>query len=389
MGATPGRGPASVAGGQPAAGAVPQQVARPRSGVPQARRSEAETGDSTPKQGEAAQHGKELRAAERPSALEAERRKGGAGGGLPRRNGCGDCTVFMAIPSAARNRRLLRYTCASQYRATPMQSTIEIGNENDIDGLTFIHRFGWLRPTELGRLLWPESASQRKNATKLVAKWRKKKCVIERKLPENFGTALVLASAGVRVLADAGITAKTGKNWGDAVDGGWTAPATWRHQLLQTGVAALYLAGGYEIRTEPEIRRFGTDLDTDSYPDLLIRAPDANDWAWVEVERARKTGRVRRRMGYQDKLGARHKLAATLRSAALGLGFGPFNVRGAVVAFDADGVDERGYRSGHEARVARALTETRGAQPLVTIGFLGLKLAGGTILDTRYEQKTV
>lgn len=266
-----------------------------------------------------------------------------------------------------------------------MTTTFEKGRQNDFAGLNLIHKFAWLRPTELGEMLWPNSPGARKNMSKLLAKWRKNRYVIERKLPENLGTALVLARHGVELLKRNEVECvKAGKDWGELTPDGFIPPASWKHQLLQSGLAAILMARGYEVFAEPSIRRMG--IEGDSIPDLLARPAGSDYWLWCEVESARKTGAVRRRTGYQDKLGPLPKLAETLRYAAHGTALGPFQVRGALVAFDKHAKDERGHGLNHALRVSNALKRLcDGGNTPVT--FMAMTLRGGWIEAWEAEQR--
>ena len=45
-----------------------------------------------------------------------------------------------------------------------------VGENNKLDALKHIYKFGWLRSQELGLFLWTESDSHKKNAEALVRK---------------------------------------------------------------------------------------------------------------------------------------------------------------------------------------------------------------------------
>lgn len=216
--------------------------------------------------------------------------------------------------------------------------------QNDLDGLQFIHQFTWLRTHELGPLLWPSSHHSRHQANRLVRNWLKRRLVIERTLPERSGRAIVLATAGVRLLAEHGIHATTGKDFGEMQSNAWTPPSTWRHDLIAHGVLVDLYLKGFSISPEAEIRRNEGHLK---------KLPDGLAWkdgevVWLEVEHSRKTG------------AAMKHLVQTLSTIAEGtappiLGMSPSH---AMVAFAPDQTDERAYALDHKYRVKNAVSAT-------------------------------
>ena len=95
----------------------------------------------------------------------------------------------------------------------------------DIQGLTALWDFGWLRPQELGRLLWPEATHQVKYAERIARRWSEKGLVLSRKLPAHNGTAMVLSESGARLLRESiGVAVQSGKDWGETRNGAWMAP---------------------------------------------------------------------------------------------------------------------------------------------------------------------
>lgn len=214
--------------------------------------------------------------------------------------------------------------------------------QNDLDGLSWLHRFGWLRSHELGPLLWPSSRYARHQAHRLARSWRARGLVLERELPARAGRALVLAAAGVRLLAGAGIAAATGKDFGETHSGRWVPPATWRHDLLATRVLVDLYLKGFEVLPEAYIRRHAGHLA--KLPDGL--AVQDGRVIWLEVEMARKTGPAMRMLA--DAL-----CAIGEGSAAAVLGHKPTD---ALVAYQAGVQDERGHALSHRQRVSRAVS---------------------------------
>lgn len=260
---------------------------------------------------------------------------------------------------------------------------------NDRDGLRWVHRFGWLRTTELGALLWhmtsPDSATRQAN--RLARSWVKRGLVLARELPENAGRALVLSAAGVRVLAEHGIEAHTGKDIGKLVSDNddnwhpplkwktkWIAPLSWKHDLLAAGVLVDLHRRGYEVLPEAHIRR---------HAGLLAKVPDGlarkeGIILWIEVESARKTGKAMR-----DLADALCIVAAREAAPVLGL-----RTTHALVAYQDDAVDERGHTLSHRARVRAAVaTLAKRDTPLM---WAACKLRGTAgVAEVKYEEDLV
>jgi len=214
---------------------------------------------------------------------------------------------------------------------------------NDLDGLSWLGRFGWLRTQELGALMWPGARFARQQADRLVRSWRVRGLVLERTLPAHAGRAVVLASGGVRLLAEAGVEAVSGKDIGETCGGQWQPPHTWRHDLIAAGVLADLHARGFDVLPEYFIRR---------HAGLMAKLPDGlavrgDHVIWLEAESTRKTGPAMRLL-------AQALSAVAVGEAAPVCGHRPTN---AMVAFLADARDERGHALGHQTRVRRAVAE--------------------------------
>jgi hypothetical protein len=213
---------------------------------------------------------------------------------------------------------------------------------NDLDGLSWISRFGWLRTAELGPLIWPGDAYARTRADRMVRGWIARHLVIARPLPDGAGRALVLSARGAQLLTEAGIEAQSGKDIGELLDGRWQAPATWRHDLISAGVLAELYARGYQVSPERELRRLNGGL---------VKIPDGLAWndqgivLWLETENARKSG------------ASMTALAQTICAISAGGGaiLNGRRVTHAMVAFVAGAEDERRYQLDHKKRVSNAI----------------------------------
>lgn len=221
------------------------------------------------------------------------------------------------------------------------QTSFDQRHSNDISGLTWISKFGWLRTAELGRLMWPNDAFARTRADRVVRGWLDRGLVISRGLPDGAGRAFVLSEPGARLLREAGqLAVKTGKDWGECEKNIWRPDSDWCHDLIAAGVLVRLHEQGCQIIPEKLIRQDNQGLA--KIPDgLAIREGKV---VWLEVEHARKTGR------------AMDELAIALCIVAEGTckevsGFQP---NAAWVAY-ADVPDERGYRIDHRFRVTSAI----------------------------------
>ncbi|WP_313818822.1 hypothetical protein [Cupriavidus sp.] len=220
-------------------------------------------------------------------------------------------------------------------------NTFEQRHQNSIKALHWVHRFGWLRATELGILMWPQHASQQVLGSRLAKQLVERQLVIERRLPEGAGRALVLAAAGVRLLAEIGVGATSGKDIGKELGEHWIPALSWRHDLAAHGVLAALYKNGYEVFPELELRRQVGRIA--KLPDGLARK--GGDVLWLEVESARKSGPEMR------------KLAAAVCAVADGAMPPVVDLTPTVpmVAYYADATDERGHQLDHRARVTRAV----------------------------------
>ena len=171
-------------------------------------------------------------------------------------------------------------------------SKIEIGLQNERQALEVINRFGWLRPQEIGRYIWPGSKRPELYGDRMRLRLEKSSLVISRKLPRHCGTALLLSKKGAELLKDEGIDASTGKDIGSVDEAGlWTPRSTWKHDLLASSFLIRfresYSPGECEVYSEYEIKN--DDPLRFKVPDGIIKLPD-NKLIWIEVEKSKKSG---------------------------------------------------------------------------------------------------
>lgn len=216
--------------------------------------------------------------------------------------------------------------------------------QNDLAALHFVHLFSWLRVVELSTLMKPHTATALEAGSRLARSLISRRLVLARRLPEGAGQVLVLATAGVRLLAEHGICAVSGKSIGRASGKYWIPSMTWKHDVLAHGVLCELHKRGYEVLPEAEIRRRAGAVA--KLPDGLARARDGR-WLWLEVENARKSGPHM------------HRLADAIDAVSTGLveicGVRPSRC---LVAYVGGSFDERGHRLNHRERLYRAIAAT-------------------------------
>jgi hypothetical protein len=176
-------------------------------------------------------------------------------------------------------------------------TNIEIGHKNRIEALMLIWRFRWLRPLELGQLMWLTSNNPQQQGAALVKKLQTRKLVALKKLPDGGGTAAVLSERGARLLRDEVIgqnmTIDTkSQKWGETVEGKFVPNLQWKHDLLAHSLLILLKRqGAKNVYSETEILR--------RYPlsNLKGKAPDGlfslnGNHYWLEQERREKQGKA-------------------------------------------------------------------------------------------------
>ena len=226
-----------------------------------------------------------------------------------------------------------------------MATGFELRHHNDIDGLLWIHRFGWLRSVELGRLMWPREKYSRTRADRIIRGWLARHLVIARQLPDGARRAVALSASGARLLQAAGNTsAFSGKDWGKTDGTRWSPDHAWRHDLMAAGVLTLLFEDGYTILPEKSLRRENPRLP---------KIPDGLAWKegcviWLEVESARKTGKA------MSELASAIDIVASGQSRHVS-GHRP-NI--AMVAYADAAQDERGHGLNHRQRLIAALQKT-------------------------------
>lgn len=218
----------------------------------------------------------------------------------------------------------------------------EIRLQNDLRALRFVHYFGWLRIVDLSKLMKHPNASALEAGARMARHLIARHLVLARRLPEGAGQALVLATAGVRLLAEYGITATSGKSMGQTVGGEWLPPLDWKHTALANGVLCELFTRGYRILPEAEIRRNCGEVT--KLPDGLVQTPDTKQWLWLEVENARKSGPHMRHLA--------NAIVAVTNTQMRLYGIQPSRC---MVAYWQGSVDERGYQLHHRSRVSKAV----------------------------------
>ena len=220
-------------------------------------------------------------------------------------------------------------------------STAEKSIQNDIVGLTSIHRFGWIRQRELGHILWPASKSSHVMGAQLCRRWVNRGMVLERRLELNHGNAFILSKLGADwLLANAGVNATSDTKSGyfteqkEPKPGAkpkakiWSPCVTFRHDLLAASFLTQRIGAGRRVITELEIQR-ATPNRPGKRPDGLLRTEDGK-WLWVEVENAKKSGEDLR------------LLANAMIAACRGENFdASIKLDGAILVCDRDGPHKR------------------------------------------------
>lgn len=250
-----------------------------------------------------------------------------------------------------------------------------LGQENDCTALRLIHEFGWLRAPEIGLLIWGAHTHHVKYGERLLRKLAARHLVIPRPLPAHSGSAFVLSQRGADLLLETtGITARSGKDWGETQAGVWVVPKWWRHDLLAHSFLALLSSQGYTVIPERRLRR---ENAVDKLPDGLAIPPDKGDVFWVEIESTRKSGR-------NMDLMARALIKVALGKAPT---LSRLKATQTMVCYADRATDERGYRLDHRARVVNALQ--RHAPDSIAVCLYKLSLKGLAVTDFSGEVVTI
>lgn len=251
----------------------------------------------------------------------------------------------------------------------------ETGEDNDIKGLLMLWNFGWLRPQELGLLLWPSAQHPVKYAERIGRKWLARGLILARQLPNHHGTAWVLSKTGAALLNEkTGVPSRSGKDWGNSSNGSWSAPQWWRHDLLANSLLALLASIGHQVIPERQLRR---ENSVSKLPDGLSISPEGTAIYWIEIESARKSGK------HMDLM------AEALVRIAMGKAptLSGHKAKHSMVCYVGSAIDERGYRLNHRERVLNALS--RHAPRDLRLALIELKLKGPAVAGFRGEPVSV
>jgi hypothetical protein len=179
------------------------------------------------------------------------------------------------------------------------------------------------------------------HAAAIIRKWRKRRWIIERTLPSGLGRGITLDARGADWLADRGVPAQSGKNWGKVVNGVWLPPRWWGHDLIVARLLAWLAERGWQVIPDREVRRLASS--TNKVPDAII-IKDGRV-GLVEVENSRKNGKALDQM-------AKAIIAVSAGNAREIAGFQPdFSV----VAYERGSRDEHGHQIDHKLRVMSAI----------------------------------
>jgi hypothetical protein len=295
---------------------------------------------------------------------------------------------------------------------------------NDVRGLAYIDRFGWLRSVELGRLMWPNDTYSRTRADRVIRGWVSRRLVLERPLPDGAGRAVVLSSSGADFLLsafasgnypDMSVAAdlttptfggevariRSNKDWGyfkekQIPEGAkesekarlarFMPPDQWRHELLTAGVLSLIHEHGGEFLTERQIR--ARQLCTGKIPDGLYWYAASIDpetgenlpeeVTWLEVENARK-----------DHKTLLEELAIVLCNVSNGRqpSIAGMQPTWAEIAFVPASTDNRGHALDHRYRVTQAIKTY--AHSTTQIVWCPLKMSGRGVVAWELETETI
>lgn len=255
----------------------------------------------------------------------------------------------------------------------PPKTNAEIGELNEFKALRIINKMGWIRPQELGRLMWSEAPHGSKYGERIARTLQAKDLVIARKLPSHSGTALVLSTKGARFLNErVDVQAKSGKDFGETSGSMWQPPKVWKHDLLATSFIAHRL---------PEIMGFISEKQFKKAYPYVAKVPDAlivesnNEITWIEVEHARKSGLVGMQLMAKTIVSHLTNESHFFDRPCTKVG----------IAYPADSIDDRGYAINHRKRVTEAIKLQLNEGQSVEVSFYELQLRSGAVIG--YEEK--
>lgn len=160
--------------------------------------------------------------------------------------------------------------------------------QNELDTLAYIQRFGWLRSRDLAALVWPGSKtidSATAMAQRTLKRIKDAGQILHRLAPDG-ASVYALSEAGVRRLGEErGIAARSGKDLIREL-------GNYAHRCHANTFAIRRIVGGQQVWTEREIQanRAPIKVVTHKVPDGLVditgplHATDITVLAWVEIE---------------------------------------------------------------------------------------------------------
>ena len=164
--------------------------------------------------------------------------------------------------------------------------------QNELDALAWLHRFGWLRSRDLGALIWPEAKtfdSAMAMAQRTLKRLKDGGQILHRIAPDG-ATVYALAEAGARRIGnERGVDARSGKDLIREL-GNYT------HRCHANVFSIHRITAGQRVWTEREIQTHRAPIRAvkNKIPDGLVNLTDTLDMdgtlvlAWVEVERGYK-----------------------------------------------------------------------------------------------------
>lgn len=162
---------------------------------------------------------------------------------------------------------------------------LEIARQNELQVLTWLHRFGGLLTRQVAALVWPEASQGVRMAQRTLHRLAEENQLLPRRL-RTGGVIHVLSEAGARRLVEHGIEASAR----GTRDLRWSKPY---HRVLANDVAIQAHRQGSASWTEFEIQRGRAPLRKvmGCIPDVLIcEDPEHYHYLdWIEVENAAKS----------------------------------------------------------------------------------------------------
>lgn len=226
---------------------------------------------------------------------------------------------------------------------------------------------GWVTTDLASRWVWPtpwgaEEVTRRKKAEALIRRAVSTNLLLPRPLGGRRHAYVLTRSGAERARTRLSL----GTGWGRMVDGEWSPPRDFEHaERGARFIVWMTARNGYLTRTEHQIAK--ANPRASKLPDGLI-SPDGQEWIWLEVENARKSGAEMRHM-------AKELIDIELghgRSLALGEGVqGRVQPRRAMIVLPPDThQDDRGYLLSHQQRIENAVHNQCPAAPVALEFFI-------------------